>query len=30
MKLNADVKGVAEEYIHTGGWAIVHTYPLIY
>jgi hypothetical protein len=25
LKLNGDVKGVAEEYIHTGGWAIIHT-----
>ena len=25
LKLNGDVKGVADEYIHTGGWCIVHT-----
>ena len=27
LKLNSDAKGVADEYIHTGGWAIIHTYP---
>lgn len=26
LKLNGDVKGVSDEYIHTGGWAIIHTY----
>lgn len=25
LKLNGDVKGVSDEYIHTGGWAIIHT-----
>ena len=25
LRLNGDVKNVADEYIHTGGWAIIHT-----
>ena len=25
LKLNSDAKGIADEYIHTGGWAIIHT-----
>jgi hypothetical protein len=25
LKLNGDVKGVSDEYIHTGGWAVIHT-----
>lgn len=25
LRLNGDVKNVAEEYIHTGGWAVIHT-----
>lgn len=30
LKLNGDVKDVADEYIHTGGWAIIHEYAVIY
>jgi len=26
LKLTGDTKGVADEYIHTGGWAIIHRY----
>ncbi len=26
LKLNGEAKGIADEYLHTGGWLIVHTY----
>jgi hypothetical protein len=25
LRLNGDVKNIAEEYLHTGGWAVIHT-----
>lgn len=26
LRLNGETKNVADEYIHTGGWAVIHTY----